>query len=291
MKKEFQVLVADSGTASEVIDTIDESQFVLAGEHATSIWNFFELYSGYWIFRSNIDAYFKYINSDNSKLLLSPSLSEVEREVAMIELNRLFINMLSSFRSFIDHAETKVTRLPEGAELLKRLKTAQAKEYDENIFYGLFWELRNFSQHCALPINSYSIEIKKSKNGLRFKGNIVSRIGCRHLLEHSDKWKPHLKEWLARNEYIEVEKIVLSVKKSILNIQSVILERDSQKIQEAVEFLTSFKETRDISNKSVSLFYSEDGKVKKVISISPYKLLVAKTFLSEKTPLDLKEED
>ncbi|HEY8271206.1 MAG TPA: hypothetical protein VIG33_09995, partial [Pseudobdellovibrionaceae bacterium] len=182
MGAEYQVIIPDSGTASEIIERIDESKYLCIKRHCQIINEFFEDYLGYWILEGNIDSFYRYTSYDHSKILLKRSLSETEHERVRIQLNRKFLNILSSFRSFIDHADTAVARqAAKGDDISKIFKLAQAKEFDSNLYYRFIWDLRNYAQHCTLPINNYGIDIKSSKNKLKFKANLVPFLETAHL--------------------------------------------------------------------------------------------------------------
>lgn len=285
MKVEYQVLVPEAGVASEIIERIDESAYSQVKNHCNNLEKFFESYLGYWIFQSNVDSFEKYLASDHSKLIAPRNLSEIEREVAKIQLNRIFLNLLTSFRSFIDHAETSIAR--QDAKLMAAFKSAQATEYDSNDHYRLFWELRNFSQHCALPISGYKIDIVKSQNGLRFKTQLIPIINSKHLLKNWDKWKPKVREWLDSNTEISAKDLVHSVKECVFRIQNSFLGRDTASIKSAHDYLTEFKSKLKLQERSVELYLVEDGKPKEIVSVSPYKMIVAKSFLSEQKALNL----
>lgn len=285
MKTEFQVLIPESGMASEIVERIDEGMYAQVKRHCDNLERFFDSYLGYWIFQSNVESFEKYILADHSKLLLPSSLSEIEREVAKIQLNRIFLNLLSSFRSFIDHAETSIAR--QDAKLMTAFKSAQSAEYDSNDHYRLFWELRNFSQHCALPISGYKIDVVKSQNRLRFKTQLIPTIQSKHLLKNWDKWKPQVKQWLDSNSEIPARELIYQVRECVLRIQASFLDRDKASVKEAHDFLTNFKSKFNLKERSVELYFIENGKPKERISVSHYKMIVAKSFLADQKPLSI----
>lgn len=285
MKTEFQVLIPKSGMASEIVERIDESTYAQVKRHCENLERFFDSYLGFWIFQSNVESFEKYISADHSKLLLPSSLSEIEREVAKIHLNRIFLNLLSSFRAFIDHAETTIVR--QDNTLITAFKAAQSSEYDSNDHYRLFWELRNFSQHCALPISGYKIDVAKSQSGLRFKTRLIPVIHSKHLLKNWNKWKPTVKQWLDSNPEILVTDLILQARESVLRIQNSFLGRDTESVKEAHDYLTEFKSKLKLQERSVELYLVENGKPKERIAVSHYKMIVAKSFLSDQKPLNL----
>jgi hypothetical protein len=109
-------------------------------------------------------------------------------EEACQEMNRLLLNYLSSFRTFIDHLETRYTKLQrQGYCHLDDYKKLTAACYDGNFPYRFFWKLRDYVQHCGLPLGS--IKINEYPGHM---GNIDIDISiCFNrdaLLSHYDKW-------------------------------------------------------------------------------------------------------
>lgn len=75
-------------------------------------------------------------------------------EQSVQEINRLLLNYLSSFRTYLDHLTTRYSRLEQqGSTYLKDFKKITSTCYDTSFFYRFFYKLRNYVQHCGLPIS------------------------------------------------------------------------------------------------------------------------------------------
>jgi len=87
--------------------------------------------------------------------------SPKELIVISLDLNRLLLNLLSSVRMYLDHHETYLARkYGEESDRYKTYKAACSKEYDGNFSYRFLYKLRNYAQHCGLPIGSISLSSK-----------------------------------------------------------------------------------------------------------------------------------
>ena len=85
---------------------------------------------------------------------------------AFQEMNRLLMNYLSSFRTYIDHLLTRYAKLKsQGYSHLETLKNITAACYDGSFSYRFFCKLRNYVQHCGLPFGSISIEESPASDG------------------------------------------------------------------------------------------------------------------------------
>lgn len=88
-------------------------------------------------------------------------------EEAFQEMNRLLLNYLSSFKTFIDHLTTRYTRLQrQGDSFLDDFKKLTAACYDGNFPYGFFSKLRDYVQHCGLPLGSIYISEYPHRKGV-----------------------------------------------------------------------------------------------------------------------------
>lgn len=78
-----------------------------------------------------------------------------------IEVNRLFLNFLSAFRQFLDHTETRLKReYKEVPEIFRRFQERTSRAYDTEFAYRFIYKLRNFSQHCGIPVGVVDFECK-----------------------------------------------------------------------------------------------------------------------------------
>jgi len=109
-------------------------------------------------------------------------------EEALQEMNRLLINYLSSFKTFIDHLTTRYTRLQrQGHSFLDDFKKLTAACYDGNFSYRLLSKLRDYVQHCGLPLESIDIsEYPDQKSEVVIKVSIT--IDRDNLISRYKKW-------------------------------------------------------------------------------------------------------
>lgn len=106
--------------------------------------------------------------------LIKPDHSIDGPESIAIDLNRLLLNFLSSVRMFLDHKETILKRKfgPDSAEVLA-FKNEIAVAYDTQFEYRFCYKLRNYAQHCGLPINPIEMSsFLDNKNEIQNRFNV-----------------------------------------------------------------------------------------------------------------------
>ena len=77
------------------------------------------------------------------------------------EMNRLLLNYLSSFKTFLDHLQTRYSRSPlKEHRYLTAFNNICSTCFDMNFHYRFFSKLRDYVQHCGLPVQY--VEIKEN---------------------------------------------------------------------------------------------------------------------------------
>lgn len=104
------------------------------------------------------------------------------------EMNRLLLNYLTSFKTFIDHLTTRYTRLQEqGGSFLSDFRKITAACYDGNFAYRFFSKLRDYIQHCGMPFGSMSITEQPAPDG-SVDINILTGFSRDTLIRTYKKW-------------------------------------------------------------------------------------------------------
>jgi hypothetical protein len=87
-------------------------------------------------------------------------------EEAAQEMNRLLLNYLAGFKTFVDHLSTRYTRLRrKESSFPSSFKKITAACYDRNFSYRFFYKLRNYIQHCEMPFRSMRIIEQPAPDG------------------------------------------------------------------------------------------------------------------------------
>lgn len=122
----------------------------------------------------------------------------------MMDLNRRLLNYMTSARSFVHHMETILKRkFDDTSEEYKILKSATSKEYDDHFAYRFFYKLRNYSQHCGMPIDHISSQITFDTETNSISDKKVMILFSRdRLLQNYSEWGPVKKDLLNMEEDI-----------------------------------------------------------------------------------------
>ena len=106
-------------------------------------------------YRSVLESYNQQCGTQNGK---TPSL--LGGETMMLNMNRLIMNMLASVRSFLDFTTINLDhRHGKESERYKTFKNETSALYDSIFAYRFLYRLRNFVQHCGMPVGKFDISI------------------------------------------------------------------------------------------------------------------------------------
>jgi hypothetical protein len=136
------------------------------------------------------------------------TFSEDDLDMLSLAFSRQLANILSMFRSFVDHSDTSILRrFGEDSEQFAAWKAALSGEYDASFSYRLICRLRNYSQHVGVvPMHfSYSatlspaisLRIDLSRDALlnersvwnsQLRQELHATPERMSLLDHLDEW-------------------------------------------------------------------------------------------------------
>ena len=123
----------------------------------------------------------------------------------LLHTNRLFLNYLSSMRTFIDHSETYLNRTFGGRDSpeLIEFKNMTSVLYDASFGYSFFWVLRNYAQHCGLPVGhvGFNWEAEEMQAGVKSVNyEFEVAFDSKNLLNNYKDWKKHIREALEQKD-------------------------------------------------------------------------------------------
>ncbi|MEV5718676.1 hypothetical protein AB0L41_32720 [Amycolatopsis mediterranei] len=97
------------------------------------------------------------------------------------------VNWLTSMRLFLDHEETDLKRkFGKESSMIERFKKATSRAFDDQIGYRFATKLRNYVQHCGLPLSRLEVS--------RRPGNVLP-LQIARLLVDRDKLLADYNEW------------------------------------------------------------------------------------------------
>jgi hypothetical protein len=130
------------------------------------------------------------------------------------------MNFLSSFLSFLDHSETHFADADVSGMWKRRFKDCRAAFFDTVFAYRFLYGLRNYVQHCGLPLGGIHASAWPDT-----QGNVQTKfrvyLARDHLLLWS-KWRPDVRTDLEKqSKEIELMPLVEELRKCIRGLNKV----------------------------------------------------------------------
>lgn len=196
-----------------------------------------------------------------------------------LNFNRLFLNYLSSIKSFIDHNKTLITREFGSSSSELELFIKKTNFYFDNYFcYRFFSKLRDYSQHYGLPLQDFNLVVERNIKG-GVDGQLTMDFNPTDLLSHFSNWGKIVTNDLinAKND-IYLLPLIEAMTKVLFDFLRFINDLFTKKVCEAAKYLKLITDPHRGENIDICLFsnFREDkttGKLNFEIKQIPIELV------------------
>jgi hypothetical protein len=147
------------------------------------------------VFR-NKNEFVETVNRDAEKMMGSLSVAG-NREIYFehhLNFNRLFLNYLSSIKTFIDHNDRAIKK-KFGDNSIEALEFKKITHYyfDNFFCYRFLIKLRDYAQHCGMPLSNFNISTIRNDDG-SYSSSMKIDFNPQELLANFSEWKKIVKE-------------------------------------------------------------------------------------------------
>lgn len=189
----------------ELITEINKTDYKELFVNEKTLFDILSISNLYKVSKLNSDELLQSILEFKKRLIKDKTLI-MNDDNEKLNTNRYLLNYLFSFRTYIDHLETFIKReYGKDSREINEFKALTGKLYDENFAYRFFYKLRNYAQHCGLPIDNF--EIKPSLIESKYSVEINIGFHTEKLLASFDSWGEILKKELKSCEILDLVSI------------------------------------------------------------------------------------
>ncbi len=171
----------------------------LSHEEATIIFDLMDKRAKYDYLENKINEVILNFKDFNNFLSASDNEdSEQSRKLAFVQINRLFLNFLNSWKIFIEFTDKFYKRnFGKNSNEVEELTKISHRLFDDNFSYRFFSKLRNYSEHEYYPIYAIRTDGKGNKEAFFDKKTFIN--------EKSYFPKKHFeKDWNLFHDYFPV---------------------------------------------------------------------------------------
>jgi len=129
------------------------------------------------------------------KYTQDPSINWGAMQWVVMTINRCILNFLSAVRTFLDHSEYNLKKRygPQSGRV-SSFKTACSNAYDNCFSYRFLNKLRNYAQHCGMPLGNLQLVSKlENQTSEKVAHSLAIYFGRDELLTKYDSWGSRLK--------------------------------------------------------------------------------------------------
>lgn len=175
-----------------------------------------------------------------------------------INTNRIVFNLLSSFRFYIDHAESYIKRKygktsSESKDFMALLSSYFGKYFS----YRFLYKLRNFSQHLGFPVDIVPFSAVENKvNPESMIGNFKLIVLRKNLLREKKLIGGIIKHDLSNmTDDINIIPLINQLARILFNIEKHIYSLCSESLEESISNLKLFAGDKKTEKNVISIIY------------------------------------
>jgi hypothetical protein len=159
-------------------------------------------------------------------------------ERMLININRVLLNFLSAFRTLLDHMEYILKKeYGNESENFKKFKKICSEQYDKYFSYRFLYKLRNYAQHCGMPVGSLTIDSRANNiESKEVEDYLAVYFDRDTLLNKYDSWGPIKNEIMELPPIIKINPFVDEVMECISRINLTVIEHDLKNVLTSTKY-------------------------------------------------------
>ncbi len=191
-----------------------------------------------WNFNELVDLISTYVQSYANKD------SEIfDTKPISINLNRTFLNLLASVRSYLDFMDRSLkARFGQNSEIALNFGKKCSQEYDDNFSYRFLYRLRNYAQHKGFPIGRITLGQRPSQADPKKPEIYLDVFIVRDQLLADFDWGSVAPEVQALPEFIDVAPHTVAFMDSLSAIHLQIIRDLFQTLEDSAQRVVAYGE-------------------------------------------------
>lgn len=228
---------------------ITKDEFEIIRNHSLNIHHHIMHQELFYIFLMNFLEFNKYFESVINSFLEREKFNLLDNNLPELKYisrnaNRFLFNYLSSARTYLDHTERYLkNKYGKDSTQIIQFKDYTGYLYDNFFEYRFIYKLRNYAQHCGLPINSITFSVE-NEDILKKTIKLNPLFLKTELRNNYKEWGQKLNEdFECQPEEISVRKIIGNYYKNICDLNDELIKIESDSLSTSIEYLENFKKT------------------------------------------------
>lgn len=212
----------------------------------------------------NINDYSNFIKKTSKLPVAQLDIRTITNSSLLLETNKLILNLLSSFKFFLDNAETFLKRkYGKNSEIVNDYLILLSKHYDNSFAYRFLSKLRDYSIHIGFPLQGLSFQAEKNEEfPEKMIGEIQLLIDIELIKKEKSTFRGIHKEIMKIEDNVDIRPLIYDLSKSILNIQKYVYSVQKIEIEEVIENIETFVGDYKTKENDIKVFYNINNEEK-----------------------------
>ncbi len=211
------------------------------------------------LYRTVIINFFEYLEfTKDIKRVPSAELDWARRyfDEMYFEANRLLINYFTGFRTYLDHTERILKKnFGKDSTEVKEFQKQTNFVYDKSFAYRLVYKLRNYTQHCGMPVGYINYNADKSDKPENMVGDFNLMLDRDHLLADYDSWSTLKEEIAKQKELFDLHSLVCETALIIRHLDEHVDKFFKTRIDDCTSVLVKYYGLLDLDNLEYCIYY------------------------------------
>ncbi len=213
------------------VGSISDDDAAILRAYVKDLYTYSKLQKLYRMVVANFGDYYKLITRLANVPSAELDLGRKYLDEVNFEADRLLINYFTVFRSYSDHSE-RILKKYFGAtsEEYGKYDTETSRVYDSSFGYRLIYKLRNYTQHCEMPVGHLNFVTDRTVKPEEMIGAFQLILDRDQLLKDYNGWGSTKKDIELQNERFDLHSLVKDSISGIRHIDNVVDELFKPKI-------------------------------------------------------------
>lgn len=202
----------------------------------------------------------------------SSSLGYDYKRKGFVDINRAFINYISSFKAFVEHMFSDLRKkFGEDSKEFKELKKFTKNLYDGYLSYRLLIRLRDFALHRRFPIQSVHFDREIGKKGeYEYKVNVQFNKSV--FLDNTNLKRIFRNDFKSYGKLFDVEPFVNELMPKIVELFNVFIQISKPYYIDSSNLINSLYKEAVTENIGITKLEKDGGYLKHNTKIIPVKM-------------------
>jgi len=206
----------------------------------------------------NIQDYSKFSKKTSELQVAYLDIRRITDSALLLETNKLILNLLLSFKFFLDNAETFLKRkYGKDSKIVNDYLALLSNHYDRYFAYRFLSKLRDYSIHIGFPLQGLSFKAEKNEeHPEKMIGEIQLLINIELMKKEKKTFRGIHKELMEMEADIDIKPLIYDLSISILDIQRFIYSVQETEIEEVIDNIETFVGNHKTNKNDIKVFYS-----------------------------------